>query len=129
MMYGRTGGLMLVYAAVWIVVVGAVVPGIQDSHQFVLRPGEGIVHSGRVVGDRHRLLAARPRLDHALLVFRFAAAVFTEVHFHPGQPRAEPGQALLQVGGHVRGQPFATGDVVVGVDLDLHEHPPKAKQP
>jgi len=95
---------------------------IERRFELVRCAGDGLHHGSGMVGDGGWLMALEPRFHHATQVIAAAlvAILIADVDFHPGDLTLEAGETILHDTLDLLGQFFASGDVVVGVYLDLH---------
>jgi hypothetical protein len=95
----------------------------QAMDQPFCRPVDGLAYAWRMLGNRHGRQTFEPRFHHASLVVAagFPRVLVAEMDFDPGDLRAEAAQCVLDgcTDGGCEG--LATHEVVIAVDLDLHE--------
>jgi len=83
-----------------------------------------LVHGRSLVCDRNGLAAFETGLHHAThsaIAGFFVAVLIAEVNLHSRDMIAESPQSALHGATNPSGQPFVTFDVMVRIDLDLHD--------
>src|SRR5699024_9433752 len=87
---------------------------------------DGLFDGAGAAFDRHRLRTFDTRLQHAALVVLsgLAAVDIVEVNFDPRDGIGHVPELMLEVGLQALGKPWRTGDVLVAIELDLHDSPP-----
>ena len=79
-------------------------------------------YRSRIVGDGNRLAAGETRFHYAALVVTaaLAAVLVAEVDFHPRDALLVSAERGCDDGADIIGERFASFDVVIRVDLNLH---------
>jgi hypothetical protein len=93
------------------------------AQQLACRTVDRLVHGWRTAGDGHWGAVFQPRLDHATLVahVRPMTNFVTQVNLDSGDVASNVSQCAGHDVTHVIRQCFVALDVVVGVDLYLHD--------
>lgn len=96
---------------------------LDQSGQLIRGIVDGLVQSGCHVCDHDRLKAFEAGFHHAALVVLAAliSILITQMDFHSCDAIAEPCQCSGHDLGDLGCQRFATFNVMVGIDLDLHQ--------
>jgi len=121
-MQGREAAFHLVFAAT--LVGEAAVGGFQLAVHLCGGAGEGVFDVGGFVGDDEGGVTFGAGFEHATFVFR--AGLFDvfagEVNFDSSKVWVESLQEAVDIGSDGVGEFGVHRDIVVAVDLNLHEH-------
>jgi hypothetical protein len=95
---------------------------LDQSDQLIGSPVDGLVQSRCLVSDRDGLAAFQAGFHHAALVVLAAliAVLVAQMYLHSRDVIADPVQGTLDYATDLISQNFATFDVMVCIDLDLH---------
>jgi len=95
---------------------------LNQSGQFVGSAADGLVHGRCLVSDRDGRAAFEAGFHHAVFVaLAVLMALFVaQVNFHPRDVSAEPAQGTLHSSVDMSAERLVSSNVVVGIDLDLH---------
>ena len=96
--------------------------GLDQALQLADGALDGCLNRGRIVGDSDRLATGETRFHHAALVVTpaLAAVLVAEVDFHPRDALLVSAERGCDDGADIIGERFASFDVVIRVDLNLH---------
>jgi hypothetical protein len=100
--------------------------------QLIYRAVDGLSQGVGLVSDRDGPVAFEARFHHAAYVVitallatltatLLAAVLVAQMNLHPRDVPAEPAQGILHYATDMIGQRFAAFDVMVGIDLGLHD--------
>jgi hypothetical protein len=95
---------------------------LDQSHQLIGSPIDGLLQSRRLVSDRDRLAALQTGFQHAALVVRAAllAILIGQMNLYTRNVIADPVQGGLNNTADVIRKGLVTSNVVVCIDLDVH---------